>query len=386
VSETPPNPPARRRDVGEVVYLYAYDVAYEIAGDVPALLGQSGKQFSMAATRRMPKDPFFYQPQMFPLPDLPPVEPRSPGPVRGTVKLFPVGAFSIAVHVPFDVARLEDLVAYHDPRLASGPLHDEVRAVAERIFQELRPYCVRPVKTLREDEAYTVFCVQAPLPEQEQGAGAEAWLHAHRRLVAAILTQEEDPDSLSLQEATESTSLYLSYYETDLAVINWDAALVIDEPEDFEEALHVMELANVQLMELGVFDQILDEAAGRAYRDLRKAPWGDVKELHRGWRGRGDVRRDLGEIRMDLERLRDELFNITKFFGDWHLARVYQHLSSRFHLAEWSRIIEGKLRTLNEFYQILKTDQNNRLMVFLEVIIVVLFVIDLVVLAAVGLK
>jgi hypothetical protein len=407
--------------VGEVVYLYAYDVAYEIAGVVPTLLGQPGKQFAAAATRRMPRDPFFYQPQMFRLPDLPPTEKKAPAPPHATVKLFPVGAFSIAVHVPFEVASLAELVAYHDLRLTTGPLHEEVRALAERVFAELRPYCIRPVEALKEDEAYTVFCVQAPLPGQAPDAsvgraylpdiqpptgterrasmpdlqsgqtaspshaGAEAWLHANRRLVAAILTQEEDMDQLSLQEAVESTNLFLSYYESDLAVIDWDAALVVDEPEDFEEVLHVMELANVQLMELGVFDQILDEAVGRAYRDLRKMPWGEVSESRRGWRGRRDVRRDLGEIRMDLERLRDELFNITKFFGDWHLARVYQHLSSRFHLAEWSRIIEGKLHTLNEFYQILKADQNNRLMAFLEVVIVVLFIIDLVVLVM-GLK
>jgi hypothetical protein len=198
--------------------------------------------------------------------------------------------------------------------------------------------------------------------------------------VAALLTQEQDLESLSLQEAMESTGLYLSYYESDLAVIDWDAALLVDEPEDFEEFLHVAELANVQLMELGVFDQILDEAVERAYRDLRKGPPAAGDASHRPWRGRGDLRRDLGEIRIDLERLRDELFNITKFFGDWHLARVYQHLSARFHLAEWSRTIEDKLRTLNEFYQILKSDQTNRLMVILETLIVLLFIIDLVVL------
>ena len=385
--------------VGEVVYLYAYDVAYELRGPVEKLLGRPGKQYSMAATRRMPREPFFYQPLVFDLPPLEGVGPAGPVQLRGTVKLFSVGSISLAIRVPFQVQKLEDLVVYHDLRLAGGPLHAEARKMAERILEELRPYCIRPVKSLKEDEAYTVFCLHAPLPASAGAAtdgappaaapgaapGAEAWLQANRRLVAAILTEERDMDSLSLQEASESTGLYLSYYETDLAVIDWDAAMVVDEPEDIEEVLHVMELANVQLMELGVFDQILDDAVGRAYRDLRKDPWDGKGEPHRRWRDRRDVQRDLGEIRIDLERLRDELFNITKFFGDWHLARVYQHLSSRFHLAEWSRTIEGKLRTLNEFYQILKADQNNRVMLFLEVIIVVLFVIDLVVLVM-GLK
>lgn len=140
---------------------------------------------------------------------------------RGTVKLFHVGAISIAVHVPFKVQSLKDLVAYHDLRLSTGPLHEAVRAAAERILEELRPYCIYPVKGLKKDEAYTVFCVQTPL-SQASPAGTEAWLQANRRLVAAILTQEEDVERLSIQEAVESTSLYLSYYDTDLAVSHFE--------------------------------------------------------------------------------------------------------------------------------------------------------------------
>ena len=89
---------------------------------------------------------------------------------------------------------------------------------------------------------------------------------------------------------------------------------------------------------------------------------------------------ELRDIRIDMARLSDELSNITKFFGDWHLARVYQHLSARFHLGDWQKAIDEKLKTLDELYQILKQDQNNRLMLWLEVMIVVLFIIDLAVL------
>ena len=377
-SSVPPAPggPSSARYQGEVVYLYAFDVAYELnSEEVPQVLGQGGTQFSVTVSRREPRAPFFYRPQVFPLPPLRHRGPHGEVLLQGTVKLFRVGAISIAVHVPFEVDRIEDLVKYHDLSLSTGPLHDEVRATAERILEELRPYCIRPVKALREDEAYTVFCIRSPLPGDS--ADAETWLHAHRREAAALLTQEEDIARLSRQEALESTGLYLSYYEHDLSVIDWDAAVLVDEAPNFEELLHVMELANVQLVELGVFDQILDEAVDRAYRDIRKVPWKRQDESRRPWASQRDVRRDLREIRIDLDRLHDELFNTTKFFGDWHLARLYQNLSSRFHLAQWSHTIEGKLKTLDEFYQILKADLNNRLMVILEALIVLLFIIDL---------
>ena len=59
---------------------------------------------------------------------------------------------------------------------------------------------------------------------------AEQWLHAHRRQIAALLTQEEEVERLSKQEAEESTARYLSYYEDDLVVLDWDAALLVDSP------------------------------------------------------------------------------------------------------------------------------------------------------------
>src|SRR3954462_922911 len=149
--------------------------------------------------------------------------------------------------------------------------------------------------------------------------------------------------------------------------MDWDAALTVDEPRFLDETLYIMELANLQLAELEAYDTILDAAVERAYRDVaaRRFP---------RWTGAG-VQRELRELRVDLARLSDELSNITKFFGDWHLARIYKGLSDRFHLADWHRTIDEKLKTLDDLYQILRADQTNRTMLILEITIVVLFVI-----------
>src|SRR5213075_272923 len=199
---------------------------------------------------------------------------------------------------------------------------------------------------------------------------SQNWLKANRRGVASLLTQEPDCAHLSKQESDESTGRYLSYYEDDLVVMDWDAALLIDEARNFDETLYVMELANLQLAELEAYDRILDDSLDRAYRDL----------TYRHFRGRRSIMRELREIRIDMARLSDELSNITKFFGDWHLARIYENISARFHLADWHRTIDGKLKTLADLYQLLNHDQTNRWMLILEMTIVLLFVIDLVIL------
>ena len=135
-----------------------------------------------------------------------------------------------------------------------------------------------------------------------------------------MLTEERDPNRLAEQEADESTAKYLSYYDRDLVVVDWDAALVIDEPRYFDETLYVMELANVQLAELEAYDRMLDAAVERSYRDVTQ------RRFRLGHDAQ--IQGELREIRIDLARLSDELSNITKFFGDWHSARIYQALSA----------------------------------------------------------
>jgi len=361
---------------GEVVYIYAFDVAYDMKRQpVRELLGQPVAQFSVDASKRSPKQLFFYRPQMVRLPPLERIGPAGPVRVERAIKLLPAGAISITVRVPFNVGNIEELVAYHDLEFSNGSLHEEVRRLAEEVRTELASFYVRPVQHLTEEEAYTVFCFDSPfLGSDGSAARAENWLKTNRRSVAALLTQETEMALLSKQEADESTGRFLSYYVHDLVVVDWDAALIMDKHENFDETLYVMELANLQLAELEAYDRLLDDSLDRAYRDLGE------RHAHRP-----AMLKELREIRIDLARFSDELSNITKFFGDWHLARVYEVVSARFHLADWHRTIDDKLRTLDNLYQLLHHDQTNRWMLILEVTIVLLFIIDLVVLIL-GLK
>jgi hypothetical protein len=362
--------PKARGYRGEVVYVYAFDVAYEVVRQpVRELLGQPVAQFVVDASKRSPRHLFFYRPQMVRLPALERIGPGGALRIERIVKLLPVGAISITIRVPFEVDRIEDLVGYHDLQFSNGSLHDEVRRLAEEVRRELAPYYIRPIPQLAEEEAYTVFCIESPLMSEDGTAlNAEHWWRANRRAVASLLTQEPDIDHLSKQEADESTGRYLTYYEHDLVVVDWDAALIIDERQNFDETLYVMELANLQLAELEAYDRILDGSLERSYRDLTA----------RSTRGRASVLRELRELRIDLARFSDELSNITKFFGDWHLARIYENISARFHLKDWHKTLDGKLKTLDDLYQLLSHDRINRWMLILEVTIVLLFVIDVV--------
>jgi hypothetical protein len=366
-------PPCR----GYVEYLFAFDIAYDTRREpIASILGQSVAEFAVDVDRRSPREALFYRPLTARLGPLKSDDPAAPTCIERTIKFFPVGALSVAIRVPFEGRRLGDLVALHDSKAAQA----EALRLAELAMAELSPRLIRPMPAPREEEAYTIFCLEADgastaaAPLQGAGVGAEAWLAANRRAVAALLLQEDRPETLSEQEIEESTGKHVSYYEHDLVVVDWDAALVIDRPGQFAPTLHIMELANVQLAELKAYDRILDEALPRAYQDLAKYRLGR----------RPAVVRTLRDFRIDMARLSDELSNAAKFFGDWHLARVYRQLSDRFHLEHWRRTIESKVGTLDDLYAIVKQDQMNFGMMVLEATIVVLFILDLIVLVMVG--
>jgi len=374
-SENPVRPAPQTgtaRYTGEVVYIYAFDIAYDTARrPMTRLLGQAVEHFSMDANRRSPRQLSFHRPEMVRLPVLERVGPHGPVPIQRTIKFLSIGAISITVRVPFAVPHLQDLIAFHDLQFSDGSLQDHVYQLAHEVVVELKGRLQSPHPHWMEEEAYTVFCIAAPIwTASDRPTTALHWFQAHRRQVAALLAQELEIERLSQQETDESTSRHLSYYEDDLVVIDWDAALLIDDPSAFDETLHILELANLQLTELEAYDRLLDDALERSYRDLSRDPL----------RPRRDILRELREIRIDMARFNDELSNTTKFFGDWHLARIHEQITTRLHLAEWHRTIEGKLRILNDLYQILKHDQANRWMVILEATIVLLFIIDLVIL------
>jgi hypothetical protein len=372
----PPPGDGRPRLRGEVVYFYAFDIAYELSRDLPAsLMGQSLAEYRLDASKRNPKHLVFYRPRMIRLPTEERLGPHGRVSIRIEVKVLAIGAISIRVRVPFEVDRLSALVDYHDLHFHHGTLDQEIRSLADRLRGELAPWVLRPNEALSEEEAYTVFCLEPPT-EAEASFRSETWLATHRESVAGLLNQEDDPARLSRQEIEESTSRHLSYYQHDLAVIDWDAALLVDSPSEWEECLYAIEVANLQLAELEAYDRHLDLVLERSYRDLSGAPMRTRKALITG----------LRELRIDMARFSDELSNINKFLGDWHLARIYETAAGRFHLSDWKRGVEEKLKTVGELHELLKSDHANRWMMALEITIVLLFILDVVLLLLGGKK
>jgi hypothetical protein len=362
------NRPAVVNLAGEVVYLYAFDVANEIITPrVQEILSEKPFPFEIRMDRTLPKDMPLYKPLA--------IQPRPltarlwGAPVRLLIRVYDVGVVSVMMRAPLKARTLADLLPFHNPKLENGDTLDNVatRLCAE-VCDSLKDLIVGRTEFPAPPEAYTVFC----LTQLGAAEDVNAWLNEHRREVAGLLTETAAPQ-LSESQVGEVLRIQRSFERSDLAVIDWDAALVVDLSGYVDDVLYALELANLQLEEFRVMDRRLDKYLDRAYDDLdrRRLPL---------FGGAAKTLRFLRRLRVDVAKLTDEVTHITKFFGDWHLARVYVGARDRFYLDQWRASVEQRLAQLDKLYSVVHTEVNEQRMLWLEIIIVIFFALDLLIL------
>ena len=350
---------------GEVVYLYAFDVANEIiTARVEEILSEKPFPFEIRMDRTLPKDMPLHKPLAI---EPRPLATRFRGqPVHLLIRVYDVGVVTVMMRVGFEVGALGELLSFHNPTLEDGLALDVVaQKLCAEVCQSLDDLLIGPTEFPPPPEAYTVFCL-TELPGVED---VNRWLADQRRAVAGLLT-ETAAVQLSEAQVGEVLRIQRSFENTDLAVIDWDAALVVDLTGYVDDVLYALELANLQLEEFRVMDQRLDAYLDRAYEDLERnrLPLFGAASM---------TLRHLRRFRVDVAKLTDEVTHITKFFGDWYLARVYLGARDRFYLDQWRASVEQRLAQVDKLYSVVHTEVNEKRMLWLEIIIVVFFAIDL---------
>ena len=290
------------------------------------------------------------------------------------VKLYGVGALAIVLRTPFEAATLRDLRPFgglriHEKEKDEG-LDEYCARIAQRIEEDLVPYMHDSYDVKVDPEPYIVYCVT--VSEHPVRTFVNGW----RRDVTALLASDPRPDDISDEEVEDTWRNWLSYYQDDLVVVEWDAALVLEPTASYEDTLAVFEISNLQLLELRTYDAFLDKAIDKAYDDLE-----DLFRRSALLRSGGDEVKELAELRMDLSEATFQVDNISKLWGDWFLGKVYRVCSRKFELEAWRNTVGQKMQDLSDIYQVAQAEVEGRRMFILEALVVLLFVIDLLLIA-----
>jgi len=293
--------------------------------------------------------------------------------IKRSVRIYSVGAISVELRIPFNGA-LSDFVRYsHAFDIEMGDRRTTVFGVSDDVYDKILKGldgCIESPSAERGvPEDFTVFCVsECDKPEE--------FLERNRKTIAAVLRGEKMAERLSKEEVEDATKLWLSYYPEDFIVVDWSAAFLVEPSGKYEDMLLVAELANLQLLELRTYDRILDKKSDVMYDDLKSI-------LGRGGLvlGGGKLERvtfDLARLRIEITDMVDETMNISKFMGDWYLAKLYANLSERLHLSDWYSSVMRKLENLEDLYTMASDRSEMRTANMLELLIVFLIVFEII--------
>ena len=288
--------------------------------------------------------------------------------VEAAMRVHEVGAITIELTAPLaaDVAALPRLTA---TLTGTGPLEDLARTLVDEQRRRLALAVSKPADT---DIVEDYYVLQADHLDPAVPI-AELLQRARAPLAAAIRCE---PDALSAAEVDDTLRSQLSYYTDDLAITDWNVAVLVD-PEPWD-AVEVLEYLNVQLLELRYFDALLDRRLADSYAATEARPrrlpfWNAALQR---------TIDELATLRLEVVGMVERLHNAFKVGGDVYLAKLHTRTAERLGLRAWEESVSRKLDVLQLRYSLLLERVRAVRSELLEMAIIVLVALELAVILA----
>lgn len=195
-----------------------------------------------------------------------------------------------------------------------------------------------------------------------------------RKVDAAELILAEDRERLSEETRAFITESAIQYSSSDLAIIDWNSALLI-EPDGERDVADVIEFSLTHLLEFRYYDEMLGRKLDELY-DTMEQKRESVGNIFRNFYDA--AAEDSSRKYMEFSEFLGRVENSLKTVGDPYLAVAFRAASLEFHFDDWRKSISRKMETLAQISQILHGEVNTRRSHWLEIIIIILIAIEVV--------
>lgn len=285
-----------------------------------------------------------------------------------TARLFDYGAVSILFDWTIPPgSTIDDLLPLCDEVYESPTIEEAARREVHALVDRLRG-AIEAAHDWNGVETYTVVFVRSLSGSPERHRITDS------PVVAKLLLGEAGPKNLSLDARRDVLKHAHSYFEDDLAIIDWNSAFVL-EPSGSRDIPDILEFATAQLLELRYYDGLLDLELARIYDDFgvarrrRQAVFRSPYER---------LARVVLRRLVELTEFTERVDNALKVVGDFYLARVYQSAVRRFRIGNWQASVDGKQALVAQAYNLLKGEVDIRRSTLLEIVVIVLILLELV--------
>jgi hypothetical protein len=217
------------------------------------------------------------------------------------------------------------------------------------------------------EESYTIYHVRGTTPAVRAGE------FLARCDLAVLMLLEQGETAPSEATTRELLGLRHSYSDHDVTVISWDSAFVLD-PGGGMDIPDLIEFANAQLLELRVFDHVLDREMVSIYEGMGKRGRASIWKVRR-YR---DLAARVMQTVTEVTDLTEKVDNSLKVTEDVYYARVYASALDLFRVRTWEGSIQRKLDIASRTYSMLYQAIQYRRSELLEMAIVLLIVVEIV--------
>jgi hypothetical protein len=281
------------------------------------------------------------------------------------VKLYDYG--TIAIRFSFDYTGSWSGFAELTHKLRQS---DRLPQCADKLLKDVLEKAEEALRAKHEPilEDYFVLEVESFEPR----VTSSELLDCYKGALASLILSEKR--TLIMAEQEEALKIRFSYFDTDLAVIHWDAAFVFDTREGAEAVESILEFANTQLVELRSYDARLDAELDSIYK------WNLLRARPHWLWGRRAASQQSDRLRcllVDIRELADRANNALKIIGDAFYARLYRGAALRFGLSDWQQQIESKLNSVGEVYRFATDEAQHTRSEFLEIIVILLITVEI---------
>lgn len=347
---------------GSLWILLLYDVCEEI--DLEALRAMLGVQPRREPSFRHPSPEYvrFESPPV--VQQLDPIVLKSGSRLQGELNYYQYGVVSIKLELPFqaDWPQLTDLSSRW---MTSPELEAQAVQTVRRCLDRVNSALIKPHEKWLSEDYYIVH-----LKETEPALTAAELISERGNEIARIVRGEQA--ELSQAETEEILGSRMSYYPDDLLVVGWTAAFIHDTAEDAAPTIQLLEYANTQLLEFRYYDAVLSQLLRDVYRSLEKKGGFLAR-----WRLASQAQH-LNTIRLDIRELTERVDTSIKFLSDMFSARLYRLAAAKVGVEDYRRLVDGKLRTAGELYGFMMDQFHQSRAFFLEMLVVIILLIELV--------
>lgn len=177
-------------------------------------------------------------------------------------------------------------------------------------------------------EEYTISLVENP-------KNITKFIEKNQFILARLIRSVDN--KINKNDADETLQSQVSYSNNDLAIVDWEGALLIDIHGDFGPQMELLKIGNYQLLRYRILDKMIEDNLEKVRKAIEQ-PRKLILDTN--------IAKSIVENRLTLLLNFDKVDQSLLLVGDWYSAKLYKTIIQEFYVDDWKTIVKNKLDNL----------------------------------------